>query len=204
MSVHRLHAWVLCALLAAGSVFYLFAPGVYAYFSEAGMSYGTVPKWFATTPSARITARVFDRYNARAPRASRFNSQLSCFLSDDGAKRRPGCTHELTAGRGVHGPTSLKIASGAYVAHFDFAASDGCAAGEALLQVVTTGRFGRVLAEYSGPVSPGERVELPFHLKSMDAALGAVEFRATGIRGCALLGFVDWMESPAAASRQAS
>jgi len=192
MSPRRIHGLLLTVILAGGSAFYMLSPGVYAYFSEAGMSYSNVPKWFAATPPARITARVFDRYNARAPRASRFNRQLSCFLEDNGAVRRPGCTHQMSSGQTVHGPSELKLASGQYVAHFGFAGSESCSVGEATLQVITTGRFGHVLAEYSGPLSPGERIELPFHLKSMDAALGAVEFRATGVRGCVLLSSADW------------
>jgi hypothetical protein len=86
----------------------------------------------------------------------------------------------------------LKISSGQYVAEFVFAENSGCAAGDARLQVGTVGKFGRVLSDYSGPMTPGRLVDLPFQLKLMDAALGAVEFRVVGLDGCALLQRVGW------------
>jgi hypothetical protein len=196
MNRPRVHALLLNAVLVVGSAFYLLSPGVYAYFSEAGMSYSRVPKWFAATPPARITARVFDRYNAHAPRASRFNRQLACYLQDVEARRGPGCTHAVGRGQSVHGPNSLRMASGQYAAHFGFADSETCSGGDARLEVVTTGRFGRVLAEYAGRLMPGARVDLPFHLKSLDAALAPVEFRVTGLGGCVLLSHVDWTQTP--------
>jgi hypothetical protein len=201
MSGRRLHAVAVVAVLVVASLFYLLSPCVYAYFSEAGMVYAYVPKWFASSPPARITMRWFDRYNADAPRAARFGRQTSCFLFDEGASRKPGCTHEIRPGQAVRGPDVLRLASGQYVVRFDFSASEACSMGEARLEVVTTGRFGRVLAEYAGRLMPGERLELPFQLKTMDAALGAVEFRATGLRDCVLLEHVEWTER--SASRQA-
>jgi hypothetical protein len=188
----RFFAVVLNVVVVAASVFYLLAPTVYTFFSEARLSYANVPKWFSTTAPARITARVFDTYNSRAPRAARFQRQLSCFLTDEGAARHPGCLHEIRSGQSVHGPTLLKIASGQYVAQFAFAENGACSEGEVRLQVVTTGKFGRVLADYSGRVSPGHSLELPFQLKLMDAALGAVEFRAVGLAGCVLLQRAGW------------
>jgi hypothetical protein len=189
----RLLAIVLNVVVLAAAVFYLLAPTVYTFFSEAQLSYSRVPTWFAATAPARITARFFDRYNATAPRAERFQRQLSCFLADDGATRRAGCLHEIRRGQAVSGPTLLKIASGQYAAYFEFGNSDACSGGgEVQLQVRTPGRFGRVLADFSGRVAPGVRVELPFQLKLMDAALSAVEFRAVGIDGCVLLLRAGW------------
>jgi hypothetical protein len=86
----------------------------------------------------------------------------------------------------------LKISSGRYVAHFEFSDDDACSTGEARLQVVTTGRFGRILADFTGRIVPGERINLPFQLKLMDAALGALEFRVSGVDKCVLLRRIDW------------
>jgi hypothetical protein len=189
----RLIAVVLNVVVAAASVFYLLAPTVYTFFSEAQLSYSRVPKWFADTDPARVTARFFDRYNVTAPRAARFQRQLSCFLVDEGAARRAGCLHEIRPTQAVAGPALLKIASGRYVAYFEFGDSDACpGGGEVQLQVRTQGQFGRVLADFSGPVVPGGRVELPFQLKLMDAALSAVEFRAVGVERCVLLRRAGW------------
>lgn len=196
MTRRRLFAVVLNVVIVAVSVFYLLAPTVYTFFSEAQLSYSRVPKWFAATAPARMTARFFDRYNATAPRAERFQRQLSCFLTDQGATRRAGCLHEIRRGESVSGPTLLKIASGRYVAYFEFGDSDACSGGgEVRLQVLTPGRFGRVLADFSRRVTPGERIELPFQLKLMDGALNAVEFRAAGVDGCALLRRAGWTPS---------
>jgi hypothetical protein len=193
VTARRLLAVVLNIVVVAVSVFYLLAPTVYTFFSEAQLSYSRVPKWFAATAPARITARFFDRYNATAPRAERFQRQLSCFLADEGATRRAGCLHEIRRGNVVSGPTMMKIASGQYVAYFEFGESDACSGGgEVQLQVRTPGRFGRVLADFSGPVTPGQRIELPFQLKLMDAALSAVEFRVVGVDRCVLLRRVAW------------
>ena len=191
----RIEGIVLDAVLVAGSVFYLLSPAVYTYFSEAEMTYSKVPKWLAATPPARITARVFDRYNASAPRAVRFNRQLSCFLIAEGSRRGAGCTHEIRRGEAVHGPADLKIASGRYVAEFDFSTNDVCTGGDAHLQVVTAGRFGRVLANYAGPIVPGQRIALPFQLKLMDAALAPVEFRVSGMGNCVVLSRVGWTQT---------
>jgi hypothetical protein len=192
----RLFAVALNVVVAAASVFYLLAPTVYTFFSEAQLSYARVPTWFAATAPARVTARFFDRYNSTAPRAERFQRQLSCFLADEGATRRAGCLHEIRSGEAAAGPTLLKIASGRYVAYFEFGDSDACSGGgEVQLQVRTLGRFGRVLADFSGRVTPGERIELPFQLKLMDAALSAVELRATGVDRCVLLRSAGWTPS---------
>jgi hypothetical protein len=176
-------------------VFYLLSPTVYAFFSEVRLSYSMVPKWFASTPPALLTASIFDRYNANAPRAARFKQHLSCYLTDHGATRHPGCLHEIHAGNVVYGPPMLKTASGHYIARFEFSGhNDVCSAGEARVEVATVGRFGRVLATYSGKIRPDERLELPFHLKLMDAALGALEFRVSGVSKCIMLTGVDWTE----------
>jgi hypothetical protein len=196
MTRRRLLAVVLNVVIVAASVFYLLAPTVYTFFSEAQLSYARVPKWFATTAPARVTARFFDRYNATAPRAERFQRQLSCFLTDLGATRRAGCLHEIRRGEAVAGPAMLKMASGRYVAYFEFGDSEACpTGGEVRLQILTPGRFGRILADFSGRVLPGERIELPFQLKLMDAALSALEFRATGINECVLLRRAGWTQA---------
>jgi len=187
----RFATLVLNGVLVAGSTFYLLSPTVYTFFSEAQLSYSYVPKWFAATPPARIVATFFDSYNLNAPRAARFRRQMSCFVTDDGATRRPGCLHEIGAGQSLHGPTMLKVASGRYVAHFEFSDSDVCAVGAARLQVATTGRFRHVLADFIARITPGTRIDLPFQLKLMDAALGAVEFRVSGLDKCVLLARID-------------
>jgi len=192
----RLFAVVLNTVVVAVSLFYLLAPTVYTFFSEAQLSYSRVPKWFASTPPATLTARFFDRYNATAPRAERFQRQLSCFLADEGATRRAGCLHEIRPGQSVSGPTLLKIASGRYIAYFELGDSEACSGGgEVRLQVRTPGRFGRVLADFSGRVTPGGRIELPFQLKLMDAALSTVEFSVAGLDRCVLLRRVGWTPS---------
>jgi hypothetical protein len=190
-------ALAMSVALAVLAVFYLASPTVYAYFSEVGMSYSLVPKWFASTRAAAVTARMFDSYNVNAPRAVRFRRQLPCFMEDQGSLRKPGCLHELHAGQTTFGPYSLKIASGMYVARFEFARLTDCDGGEARLEVATTGRFGRVLASYSGRIAPDDRIQLPFHLRVMDAALSPLEFRASGVSGCVVLSRADWTDAPA-------
>jgi len=187
-----IHGVVLKAVLVAISAFYFLAPALFAYVSEVSMSYSKVPKWFATTAPAWITARVFRDYNANAPRAARFRQHLTCFLADDGARRGAGCTHEIRTGQSVHGPQDLKIASASYSVRFAFLGNAACGSGRTRLQVATVGRFGRVLADYDGVVEPGRQVELPFRLPLMDAALAPVEFKATGLSGCVLLATADW------------
>jgi hypothetical protein len=195
---HRLAPGIaLDVAVAFVAIFYLAAPTVYAYFSEVGMSYSRVPKWFATTRAASVTARMFDSYNVHAPHAVRFQRQLLCFMEDTGAHRRPGCLHELRQGETTYGPPSLKITSGMYVAGFEFARLEGCDGGEVHLEVATTGRFGRVLASYTGRVTAGDRIQLPFHLRLLDAALAPVEFRAAGVSGCTVLSRAGWTEAPA-------
>jgi hypothetical protein len=188
------HALVVNTALVVVSLFYLFAPPVYAYFSEVGMSYSDVPRWFAATPPAWITARLFDRYNVHAPRAVNFRRHLSCYLHDDGGSSE--CAHELTPGRTVRGPESLRVSSGWYEVRFGFSENAGCSSGDVRLQVATTGRFGRVLRERVGRIDPSSRVEMLFHLTDIDAALAALEFRATGVSGCVILSSVDWTELP--------
>jgi hypothetical protein len=196
MSRSTIHGMVLQTFLIAASFFYLLSPTIFAYVSEVSMSYSHVPRWFAATAPARITARIFDQYNANPPRAARFRQHLTCFLADDGAKRNAGCTHEIRSGQGVHGPQDLEIASGAYTARFAFLGNAGCASGNARIQVATTGRFGRVLADSEIRIDAGRQVELPFRLPLMDAALAPVEFSATGVSGCVLLAAVDWTRTP--------
>jgi hypothetical protein len=183
-------------VLAAGSVFYLLAPTVYTFDDEAQLSYAWSPRWFASTAPARVTAQFFDRYNASAPRAAQFQQRLSCFLTDARASRRTGCLHELRAGDSVSGPPLLKIASGRYLAYFSFATTNACRKGLANLQVRTPGRFGRVLADFSGPLAAGQRLELPFQLQLMDAALSPLEFRVSGLDGCVVLEQAGWTEVP--------
>jgi len=190
----RIHAVALNAALAGVAVFYMFSPTVYAYFSEVSMVYSHVPEWFAATAPAHLTARIFDRYNANAPRAVRFRQTLSCFLVGPARRGPSGCTHALGYGETVSGPPMLKITSGQYVARFEFSSSASCV-GPVRVEVLTAGRFGRVLAGYSGPVPPDGRVELPFRLRLMAAALGTVEFRATGLGQCAELARADWREA---------
>lgn len=192
MKIRTLLAIALDIVLIAVSIFYLLAPTVYTFFSEAQLSYSKSPKWFASTAPARITARFFDRYNATAPRAARFQRQLSCFLTDEGASRRAGCLHEIRAGDVVFGPPLLKTASGHYQAYFAFSETADCSGGSARLQVLTPGRYGRVLAEFTGSIAPGMRLDLPFQLKLMDAALSPLEFRVSGVDGCVVLERAGW------------
>jgi hypothetical protein len=186
------HAWVLNGTLAAISVFYLLSPAIFAYVSEVSMSYGSVPLWFARTAPARVTERIFDRYNVNAPRTTRFRRQAACFLDDRGATRLADCLHEIRCDDLVLGPENLKLVSGAYTARFRFSGDAACGSGVALVQVATSGRFGRVLADDSRSIEPGNTVELPFQLSLMDAALAPVEFRVGGISGCVLLSGVEW------------
>ncbi len=194
MKTRTLLAIPLHIVLAAVSVFYLLAPTVYTFFSEAQLSYSKSPVWFASTAPAQMTARFFDRYNATAPRAARFQRQLSCFLTDEGASRRAGCLHEIRPRDTVYGPPLLKIASGRYIAYFAFSETDACSGGSAHLQVLTPGPYGRVLADYSGPFAPGQKIELPFQLKLMDAALSPLEFRVSGDDGCVVLQRAGWTD----------
>lgn len=204
MRRRAIHGVVVNLALVAGAMFYLLSPTVYAYFSEVSMSYSRVPEWLGTTASARITERLFARYNADSPVAARFRKHLPCYLADEGARQTQGCAHEIGRGQVVHGPPNLKITRGWYVARFEFSRDDVCSAGEARLEVDTkrrsdsgeggVERFGKVLATYTGRIEPGDRIELPLTLKSMDAALGAVEFRAFGLSGCVLLSRVELRE----------
>jgi hypothetical protein len=105
--------------------------------------------------------------------------------------RQPDCGHEIRSGQAVYGPPALRIASATYAARFEFGGNDVCSGGEAELHVATSGRFGKVLARYSGRIEPGSRIDLPFTLKLMQAALGPVEFRVAGRSNCVLLSRVD-------------
>jgi hypothetical protein len=68
--------------------------------------------------------------------------------------------------------------------------------GRARLRVVTTGKFGRVLARDDTFIEPDAEIDLPFRLRLMDAALTTVEFAASGTSGCVLLQAVDWTRLP--------
>jgi hypothetical protein len=208
MRKRAIHGVVLDLALVAGAIGYLVSPTVYGYFSEVSMSYSQVPEWLGETPPARMTERMFARYNADSPVAARVRKRLPCYLVPDGATEHPDCTYEVGSGQAVYGPTNLKITSGRYVARFEFS-DDVCSAGEARLEVNTERwndsgdgglkRFGRVLATYTGRIEPGDRIELPFTLKLMDAALGAVEFRVHGLSDCVLLSRVELSELAAIA-----
>jgi hypothetical protein len=199
----RIHAVALNVVLGGLAAFYLFSPTVYAYFSEVSMVYSHVPAWFASTPPAHLTARIFDRYNVNAPRALRFQQKLSCFLIGPADRGQFGCTHALGNGATVSGPTFLKIPSGQYVARFEFSSNTTCN-GPVRIDVLAAGRFGHLLADYSGPIPPDRRIELPFRLRMMAAALGTVEFRVTGLGECAVLTRADWREASAAERSWAS
>jgi hypothetical protein len=196
VSRRAIHPFVLNGVLVAVSIFYLLSPAIFAYPSEISMFYSRVPRWFARTVPARITLRIFDRYNANPPRAVRLNQSLSCFLIDDGATRIPGCAHEIRCGESVRGPQDLRIAGGFYTARFTFRGNDDCSSGDARLQVVTTGRFGKILAEYSDRIDPNQSIDVPFRLTRTDAALAALEFRAIGVSDCVLLTAVGWTRLP--------
>ncbi len=201
------HGVVLNAALVAVAMFYLPSPAVYAYFSEVSMTYSRVPEWFARTPPAILTERIFSRYNGDSPVASRVRQHIPCYLADAGAKENRDCSHVIGLGQIVYGPPNLKLTSGRYVARFEFSRDDVCAYGEAHLEVdtgrrsdsggaLTLSRRGIVLAAYTGPVAPGDRIELPFTLKLVDAALGAVEFKAVGLSSCVVLSQLELTEVP--------
>ena len=194
MFERTVHAALLSAALVVASVFFLFAPVVYAYFSEVTLSYSHVPAWFARTVPARVTASLFSRYNADSPIAAQLHRRATCYFIDEGATPGPRCTHEVRRGQSAHGPAGLKLAAGTYVAGFDVSGSPGCStAGTADFDVATTGRFGNALARHRpSDVRPGDRVEVPFVLGPLDAAFGNVEFRVTGVSDCVLLLRVDW------------
>ena len=192
MSKRTIHAVVLHVALVAASLFYVFAPMVYAYFSEVTLSYSRVPAWFARTVPARVTASVFSRYNVGSPIAARLQRRASCYFVDEGATPGARCTHAVRRGQATYGPPGLKLGAGMYVAGFEFSVSAGCSTGTADFDVATAGRFGNVLAHYRTEVRPGDRVELPFRLGQMDAAFGDVQFKVTGVSDCVLLLRVDW------------
>jgi hypothetical protein len=194
MSERTVHAALLSAALIVASIFFLFAPVVYAYFSEVSLSYSRVPAWFARTVPARVTASLFSRYNVDSPVAARLHRRATCYFIDEGAIRGPRCTHEVRRGQAAYGPEGLKLAPGMYVAGFELSGSAGCStAGTADFEVATAGRFGAALARHRpSDVRPGDRVEVPFVLDGMDAAFGNVEFKVTGVSDCVLLLRVDW------------
>jgi hypothetical protein len=202
-----IHGVVLNLALAAGAMFYLFSPTVYAYFSEVSMTYARAPEWFGRTPVATMTERLFARYNADSPVAARLRQHLPCYLVDEGAQSKQNCAHEFGTGQMVYGPPNLKIPSGGYVATFEFSRDELCTSGEAHLEVgmerrsdsggeLREGQRGKVLAAFTGRIEPGDRIELPFTLQLTDAALGAVEFRALGVSNCVLLTQVELHEVP--------
>ena len=202
-----IHGVVLNLALVVGAGFYLLSPTVYAYFSEVSMTYSRVPEWFGRAAPATVTERIFARYNADSPVAARVLEHLPCYLADAGATVLADCSHELGSGQLVYGPPDLKITSGSYVARFEFSRDGICSSGEVHLEVdterrsdsaggVTLGKLGTVLAAYTGRIEPGDWIELRFSLTLIDAALGAVEFRAVGLSQCVLLRRVELTEVP--------
>jgi hypothetical protein len=186
------HTTAISLALAAATLFYLGAPTVYAYFSEVGLSYARVPAWFIRAGPARLTANIFAEYSADSPLAARFRTQAACTLEDDGARRLPGCLHELRRGGRTSGPAALKLSPGRYLARFAFSEEESCTGGgEVGLEVTATGRFGRLLAAYSGPVKPPERVDVPFTVRPIDAGFSDVHFAAVGISGCVVMRRLD-------------
>lgn len=183
-------------MLVAASAFYVVAPTVFAYVGEVMMTYSYVPQGFARSPQTRVTARLFADYNARDPRTPRLKRSLPCLLVDRGAKENPQCAHELRPGDSISGPSNLWIPRGVYSAEFDYSQNPGCRGGEAELQVATAGRFGQVLADFTGRMEGSGRIDLPFRLHLMDAALAPVEFRVTGRSGCVLLTWITWRDIP--------
>jgi hypothetical protein len=182
------HAIVLATALAAVSLFYLGAPTVYAYFSEVRLSYSFVPDWSIRTPPARVTSRLFAAYNDASPLTARVRTRGSCRLIDDGARQISECVHEGRAGSRIYGPAALKLIAGGYVARFEFSRSETCAgAGDARLDVAATGRFGKPLAVYAGPIHAGDRIDVPFTMKSIDAAFTDVQFAVSPTSGCVVL-----------------
>jgi hypothetical protein len=188
------HGAVIGAALAAASLFYLGAPTVYAYFSEVRLSYSRVPAWFIRTAPARLTASLFANYNDDSPLAARFRTSASCVLTDAGARRLPGCLHEIRTDGRVYGPAALKLSPGQYLARFAFSEGNSCGGGTARLEVVATGRFGKRLAGYSGPVTPPERIDVPFTVRPVDAGFSDIQFAATGMTGCVVLRRLDLEE----------
>lgn len=189
---------LLNAVLLIAALFYLLSPGIFAYFSQATMFYSRVPKWFAATPPAQLTIRIFDRYNANAPLALRVNERLTCEMIDEGAERLSACAHEVHPGEIVHGPSPLKVAgglkmaAGSYVLRAQFGTSERCTTGTARLRVMTTGRFGSAHADETPSISGGAEIEVPFRLSAFDAAFGYVEFTVTGVSGCVILTGAQW------------
>lgn len=202
-----IHGGVLNLMLIAGATSYLVSPTVYAYFSEVSMTYSRVPEWFARTPPATMTEQMFGRYNAESPVAARLREHLPCYLADAGAGLNQDCSHILGVGQLVYGPPNLKLTRGGYVARFEFSRDDLCSIGEVHIEVDTQrradsggelplGKRAKVLAAYTGRIKPGDLIELPFTLQLIDAALGAVEFRAIGLSNCVLLSRVELDEVP--------
>jgi hypothetical protein len=186
------HTAAISAALAATGLFYLGAPTVYAYFSEARLSYARAPAWLIKTLPARATTHIFADYNDGSPLAARFRERGTCVLDDDGARRMPGCTHEIRAGGRVSGPPALKLSPGVYVARFAFSEAESCTGGgEARLEVTAIGRFGKLLAGYAGRITPPERVDVPFTIRPIDAGFSDIRFAALGSAGCVVLRRLD-------------
>lgn len=188
------HTAAIATALTAAALFYLFAPTVYAYFSEARLSYSAVPAWFIRTPPARLTASIFANYSDDSPLAARFRTSASCSLADEGALRLPGCAHAIRRGGRVHGPAALKLSPGHYLARFAFSERESCTGGEVRLEVTATGRFGKLLARYDGAVKPAERIDVPFTVKPLDAGFSDIQFAAEGVAGCVVLHRLDLEE----------
>jgi hypothetical protein len=196
MPRRAIHLLVLDLALVAATGFYLLAPTVYAYVSEVSMSYALLPPSLAATLPARLTERLYGRYNIKSPVAARLRLEGICHLTDEGAKRDPGCRHEVANGESAVGPSELKLAAGSYAAHFDFSGNDVCADGEAELAVETMGPFARVLARSVNRIQAGQRFDVPFTLTLRDASFGPIEFRVSGRSGCVLLSRLDWSDLP--------
>ena len=196
MRRRALHLVVLDLSLVAAAAFYLLSPTVYAYVSEVSMSYALLPPSLARTLPAGLTARLYERYNVKSPVAARLRLEGVCYFKDEGAKRDPGCTHEIGGGQSAFGPSDLKLSAGLYAAHFDFSGNDVCMEGDAELAVEMLGPFARVLARSVNHIEPGKRFDVPFTLTLRDASFGTVEFRVSGRSGCVLLSGLDWNNLP--------
>jgi hypothetical protein len=186
------HTLAISAALVVAALFYLAAPTVYAYFSEARLSYSLLPAWFVRTVPARLTARIFADYSDNSPLAARFRTRGSCALADDGARRVPGCAHEIRAGGRAYGPAALKLPPGRYLARFQFVEEESCTGdAEARLEVAAIGRFGKLLATYAVEIRPPQRIDVPFTVRPVDAGFSDIQFAVAGAAGCTVLRRLD-------------
>jgi hypothetical protein len=192
VSKRAAHTTAISVALAAAALFYLCAPTVYAYFSEVRLSYSRVPAWLIRTIPARLTADLFADYSDNSPLAARFRQRGTCMLDDEGARRMPGCLHEIRRDGRAYGPAALKLSRGRYLARFEFVAGESCSGGgEARIEVAATGRFGKPLAGYAGAIQPPQRVDVPFTVKPIDAGFSDIRFTITGTAGCSILRRLD-------------